>query len=334
MQKFTTLESIAACAAGILDQLIPEKQVCALVDFPDHANVGDSAILLGERIYLDRRSVNIQYVCSVDTFSESALRAHMPSGTILIHGGGNFGTLWPRHQALRERILLNFPEHKVIQLPQSLYFEDKESLKRVASLVKSHPDFTLLVRDSASLDIARDGLGIDAILCPDSALFLSGRLQRGLPVVDCVGLCRTDKEKQFNNLPEALLHRLNTVEVDDWLNEPFNTESFFARNLGRLSRYGVFRSEPVQRRMLSLWDKAAEQRVERGCIQLSRGKVVVTDRLHAQILALLMGIPSISLDNNYRKIGNYLDTWFSGIPNCQRVDSLDRLPAALAEYGL
>ena len=95
-------------------------QPFALVDFPDHANVGDSAIWLGTTAFFRRQhAVEPRYVASIAAFSPAALRRAHPEGPILIHGGGNFGDLWPRHQAFRERLLETFPDRLIVQLPQS-----------------------------------------------------------------------------------------------------------------------------------------------------------------------------------------------------------------------
>jgi pyruvyl transferase EpsO len=40
--------------------------------------------------------------------------------------------------------------------------------------------------------------------------------------------------------------------------------------------------------------------------------VVITDRLHAHILSLLLGIPNIILDNSYGKVRDFHETWTSG----------------------
>ena len=52
----------------------------------------------------------------------------------------------------------------------------------------------------------------------------------------------------------------------------------------------------------------------RGCRLLSRGHQVITDRLHAHILCLLMGIPHVVVDNNYGKLGSFLEAWTKHAP--------------------
>ncbi len=68
----------------------------ALVDFPDHANVGDSAIWVGTTAYFSaHRGREPRYVASIDSFSEAALRASVPEGPIFVHGGGGAGSCRP-----------------------------------------------------------------------------------------------------------------------------------------------------------------------------------------------------------------------------------------------
>jgi exopolysaccharide biosynthesis predicted pyruvyltransferase EpsI len=42
---------------------------------------------------------------------------------------------------------------------------------------------------------------------------------------------------------------------------------------------------------------------------LSRGRVVITDRLHGHILCLLLGLPHVLLDNSIGKLSAYFETW-------------------------
>lgn len=73
-----------------------DEAPCALVDFPDHANVGDSAIWLGTTVYFRaHRGREPRYVSSIDSFSEAALRASVPEGPIFVHGGGGAGSCRP-----------------------------------------------------------------------------------------------------------------------------------------------------------------------------------------------------------------------------------------------
>lgn len=67
----------------------------------------------------------------------------------------------------------------------------------------------------------------------------------------------------------------------------------------------------------------ARQRLRRGLDILSAGNVVITDRLHGYILAMLLDIPSVILDNSYGKLTSFHSTWTTGLDSIQIAKSPD-----------
>src|SRR5690349_9799511 len=108
-----------------LGRLLAPGTPCALLDFPNHANVGDSAIWLGETARLRRHGVEIVYACDQETYAPERLAARLGDGVILLHGGGNLGDFWIEHQQFRERVIDEFRNNPIIQLPQTIYFMDE-----------------------------------------------------------------------------------------------------------------------------------------------------------------------------------------------------------------
>lgn len=318
-----TSHRLARAAHDSLAALLPAGSTCALLDFPDHSNVGDSAIWLGERAFARGHGLDLRYVSALSGFDESVLRHAMPSGIVLVHGGGNFGTVWPRHQAHREQLLRRLADYRIVQLPQSLHFDDDESVERARAAIAVHPDYTLMVRDRASLRLATERLGAHAVLATDAAFLLAGTLARGTPDVDCLVLARSDKERAVHGLDEALRGRGVGHAVADWLDEPTTLTHRLALALRRRGRGRLAPSPLFQRVLLAQWDRLAAQRVRRGTALLSRGRVVVTDRLHAHILATLLGIPHVVLDNHYGKIGRFMAEWTADEPRVRRATSVD-----------
>lgn len=290
----------------------------ALVDFPDHANVGDSAIWVGTTAYFRaHRGREPRYVSSIDSFSEGALRASVPEGPIFAHGGGNFGDLWPRHQEFREDLLGRFPDREIIQLPQSIHFDDPSRADGAARAIARHGKFRLFVRDQPSYDFAAARFDCEITLCPDMALFI-GALDRWTPDVDVLYLLRTDKERVVREYAGRVDY---TSRVADWLVE--RRPSVEARKLLRVLR--EMRRGQWDRLALraASYEAAARARVLRGCRLLSSGRVVITDRLHAHLLSLLLDIPHAVLDNSYGKLGRFLDLWTGGAAGVQYAASID-----------
>jgi exopolysaccharide biosynthesis predicted pyruvyltransferase EpsI len=290
----------------------------ALVDFPDYANVGDSAIWVGTTAYFSaHRGREPRYISSIDSFSEAALRASVPEGPIFVQGGGNFGDLWPRHQEFREDLLGRFPDREIVQLPQSIHFDDPIRAEVTARAIARHGKFRLLLRDQPSYEFAARHFDCEISLCPDMALFI-GELGRQAPDVDVFYLLRTDKERAVR---EGAGRDSYSFRVGDWLVEPRLPVE--ARKLVGVLR--EVRRGPWDRLALraATYQAAARARVLRGCRLLSSGRVVITDRLHAHLLSLLLGIPHAVLDNSYGKLGRFLDIWTGGAAGIHHAASFD-----------
>ncbi|MEA1050962.1 polysaccharide pyruvyl transferase family protein [Lamprobacter modestohalophilus] len=303
---------------GVLNPLIPMGASIALFDFPNHSNVGDSAIWLGEEAYLvQQRHVKIS---TVNTHKISQLPTLPIETLILIHGGGNFGDLWPYHQHFREKIIAHYLSHRIIQLPQSIHFKKLENVAQCKKIIHCHQDFHLLVRDQESLEQGRRLHDGSTQLCPDMALCLEHLPRSKAPNHPIVGLLRTDKERVTAELaPE----NADKLMVCDWLQEPASATQRVTAQVERLQAHYPRWTTRLNALKRHLYHRLAMQRLRRGCDVLSSGQVVITDRLHGHILCTLMGIPHVVLDNHYRKISNFREAWGTGQGFCQAARTLE-----------
>ncbi|MBO9695084.1 MAG: polysaccharide pyruvyl transferase family protein [Sphingopyxis sp.] len=296
--------------ARVLDAVLPTGKL-ALVDFPDHSNVGDSAIWLGEMAYLRKSGRLPAYYSAIADFDDDACRAAIGGGAILIHGGGNMGTLWPKHEAFRLHLLRTHRGRPIVQMPQSIHYADPAAAAEMAEAIRAHGQFTLLVRDARSLAFAEQNFDCPIRLCPDAALML-GRRQRRAATVPVFALLRTDHERAAGDtaLPAG-------VVADDWLEEDAAQKRRLRVSLG-LGR--LFTRDPMAQRA-ARQQRLAEWRFQRGLAMLSAGELVVTDRLHAHILSLLLDIPHVLLDNSYGKVAGFADQWTGDYSGLMRATS-------------
>jgi exopolysaccharide biosynthesis predicted pyruvyltransferase EpsI len=305
----------------VLSPYIEEVGDYALVDFPDHSNVGDSAIWMGEMLYLRNKLGRApSYVCSYDNWSKDDLIRAVPTGPILIHGGGNFGDLWPMHQDFRHEILSSFPDRQIIQMPQTIHFSSTSNLKKASDVVNSHEKFVICVRDYQSLEVAKESFKSPAYLCPDMAFFLGPQLRVERVTRELLLLLRTDLERNTHD-PNTPLP--NFAVVEDWLEEPRGMGTrLFCKALVRT----LFSSNGSITSMLDVrlrwFQLLASHRVARGLRQLASSDYVITDRLHTHILCALLDIPHTVLDNNYGKIGGFVEAW---------TRSLDKMTGPIGE---
>jgi exopolysaccharide biosynthesis predicted pyruvyltransferase EpsI len=283
----------------------------ALVGFPSYSNVGDSAIWLGQLAYLrSLEEVTLTYSCDAHSYSRGELAKRLGDGTILLSGGGNLGDLWEAPQALRERVIRDFPHTRIVQLPQSVHFRDRHALQRARDVFSSHPALTLLVRDRQSLAFAAEELRTPSHLCPDMA-FCLGPIERPcLPTKDLIWLSRTDKEApNAADAPRAL-----DIERVDWLAEPVTTIDGLMSFLDRYVLRYAHVASGLDGARSRVWEQLARRRLSRGCRLLAAGRTVLTDRLHGHILSVLLGIPHLLLDNSTGKVRSFYDTWTHALP--------------------
>ena len=302
------VQHLQAVARIVLDPLIPEGSEVVMLDYPNNTNVGDSLIWLGEMAYLKSRKVNILYVCDIKNYNPDQLRRVLKNDTlILMHGGGNFGTVWTEIQQFRLQVLSDFSNHTIIQFPQTLSFSDEPSIYEVASAIKKQRNYHLLTRSNVSMALAKSHFDCHVHLCPDMAFFIGNLTAPAVPDVEVLILSRTDHEKsKHNQLNQLQIPNIDTLCVD-WL-----SPSRYERLLHRVVMHTAFFRSRYDKNNLflcKLWCELSRIRMKRGMALLTKGKLVATDRLHAHILSILMNKTHLFVDNSYGKLGNFYLTW-------------------------
>lgn len=306
----------------ILAEAIPHRAPVALVDVPTHTNVGDHAITLGELTALSRGGFDLTHISAASEAPVHQIAGKLGDAVVLLHGGGNLGDLWPEHQRYREDVLKAFASRPVVQLPQSLWFQDGGTLERAQRAFDAHPDFTLLVRDEEGLAFAERHFTCRVRLCPDSALALGPLARPSIPTQELVCLARYDHERTAEQ--EAAARSIASV---DWPRSMDRWEGKLRRvALGGTARLVNGRRQlPFSRPIVhAAYERLARRRVGRGLDLLSVGESVVTDRLHAHLLSMLMGIPHVVADTRSGKVHDYVQTWTAS-------SSLVRLAPSLIE---
>lgn len=321
------LRFIRLRAAATLRRTLGTGRHVALVNYPDIDNVGDPALWLGTVRALQAVGVTVVHHASADTLDPQAIRSLPRCDAVLVNGGGNFGDLWPGQQQARERLLEALPDIPVVQLPQSMYFRDQANRDRVAGLLDRPGRTSLLWREARSLSEARATLPGRHRYCPDLAFWLP-RLDAPAPTVDVLWLARHDQESVA--APPAALPP--NVRVGDWTTPRPDEVPRVQRLRAQLAdlRAREAPAAELERCLVEL----ARLRVGRGRRILGQGAVVVTDRLHGHVLATLMGIPQVVLDNSYGKVSAVHAVTTQGLPGIHRAgDPHEALELALRLAG-
>lgn len=304
-------EGMAALVAlndGILAH-VPRDRPVVFLDYPVYNNVGDLLIMLGTRAFIRRHGLGLGMAAHHGNLPPRA-RAGIPKGaTILMQGGGNFGDLHPNHQPFRERVLGEYPDHKVVVLPQTLHWRDPDGMARFAATHGRHQDFTLLVRDRPSLELGRRHLGEGRVhLFPDMAHQLWPELhddpaRRPPTAASTLLFIRDDAES--GAVPDLLKAR--AARFVDWQQVVPPSLRLQSRAFTALARV-----EAGLGRNLGLAEpyfRQARARVGEIVARLDPHDLWVTSRLHTMILGFLLGKPLVVVDNSYGKLGGYLEAF-------------------------
>lgn len=291
-------ENIFAELKGIIDRDY------VLLDVPNHRNIGDQLIYIGETDFLQ----DVTYNCVVKssfTFENDTFKDEM----ILLHGGGNFGDLYSTHQNYREKIINEYPSNKILIFPQSLHFDDEKKMLKSLSIYNKHNNLTVCARDKFTFDIlVKYCSNNNILLIPDMAFCSSYTLNKDKRKEKVLYLKRKDGELRNKNeftfdfsVDELDWPTYNTSMIELLYRKFNNLDNRFSRIIFKLMKksavFGVFclRNE--------------EDYANIGVDFLSKYNFVITTRLHGHILSVLLGIPSIIIDNSYGKNKRFYNTW-------------------------
>ena len=146
------------------------------------------------------------------------------------------------------------------------------------------------------------------------------------PEVEVLSLLRADKE---STNPELRPYLETLGPVEDWQPQ-FAARSPVDRLIERFLAPAMPRSHALMRRREAMYRRQAWYRVHYGVRLLSRGKLVVSDRLHAHLITGLMRKPHVTLDNMYGKIARYMAAWGAD-DLVTRATGLEELKTALTD---
>lgn len=287
-----------------------------LVGYPFLQNIGDHVLWEGCLKYLNQRFRVIT--------DEAMLKRHGPysniSGEVLdaflsdlssedilfFKGGGYFNDYSGNFLGYACSILERVDQQKVFFLPQSIKFRRHSPLYEKLCSAFSDKQVHIIVREKVTHEIAEKIFPSCSIfLHTDMAFYLyplelnldSGRNSHGI----LFNLRNDGEEKRsfadylvLYNILIPLLKSRTRVIVEDLMDLGFPTNHQFSLDIA-IRRTSSF-------------------------------NLIVTDRLHGHILALLMNKPSILIYNDYHKNRSIYETWLQEVSISQIASSFFELP--------
>lgn len=284
-----------------------------LIDVPYHGNIGDTLIWQGERDYLATIPHRMLEEASFAWRGESNIGENT---IILFHGGGNFGDLYRYVQQFRLRIVQKCKKNKIIFLPQSVWYDNEDNIKKDAKILSQHPNVTLCARDAVTYSFFKTNFPKNnVILVPDSAFCINEKKLetfRNKAVSDRqLYVRRLDKELLSStpqHVPNSDSRDWPTIEKTSWSLRFIYYSNKIIQQLPK----------SILAVLLPILNKYCQSALLKKQVDLGLGliggyKHVVTTRLHALITSVLLHKDVEYLDNSTGKLSAFVDTWLKDL---------------------
>ena len=275
----------------------------------DYANIGDIAITIVQRkiienIFPERIIVEIPTIRFYDYID--FINTNITDDDIItLIGGGNIGNIYIRVEKMRRYIIEKYPNNTIISFPQSIDFDNTEigrlELKESARIYGNHPNLTLFAREKKSYNFMKSNFKNHVELVPDIVMYLADKLDNNNISRDKkISICfRNDSEKTMSeNINKSFItlisNNYQNIEIID-------------THLGEIE----FNANQKEDLFISLLNK------------FKSSEIVVTDRLHGMIFALITKTPCIAFDNSNQKISSTYYTWLKDVPYIKFIDKYD-----------
>lgn len=291
----------------ILD-FIEDKNDVVFVDYPLHHNVGDLLIMMGTIKFFKNNLINVKSHLSVHNTNIKSLSKQITSKTtILCHGGGNFGDIYPIHQNLREQLIESFPNNKIIILPQTSFFNSIENQQKSQKLFNKHNNVVMFARDKKTHELFKQFTD-KAYLMPDMAHELYGTLPKSKVKQGTLYFLRNDIEK--TPLPSTLQQEIQNQDCFDWGDLLTKHDSIIVYSVAKLIKLNAnLNSNVLDEVIFKIWESHARTLASKMSKKFSSYERVITSRLHGHILSCLVDTPSVIIDNSYGKNTAYYALW-------------------------
>lgn len=205
---------------------------------------------------------------------------------IFLHSGYHTTDLYMYEENMQRRVVELFPDHQVVMLPQTIFYQNMEEAKKAEEIYNSHPDLMILCRDEVSYNTANEIFPkAKKSLFPDIVTTLIGSYRYNYVRKGILICTRNDKEGLVTSEEkERLIEQLSMIDTVDQTDTTLPIDANY---------FSLHRKEILEKE----WDKYAHY------------KVVITDRYHGTIFSLIANTPVIVMPSTDHKLESGVK-WF------------------------
>lgn len=289
--------------------LSKERSKIVLLGTPYHSNLGDYA-----QTYCIEQMVKNQYpeydfisfeVNSQSDFDYSnlflAIRDKlMQKDIVLIQSGMHLTDVYKNEQNLLRQALIVFRRNKVVILPQTMFYLSDENKKNFLSYMGKFDNVMFYAREQHTFGEAKKYFKTDRIaMCPDVVHSLIGRFRQYNFERDGILVCKRKDDNDILISADELKEKLDDLQMKiEWMDT----------DLEVLPAELKMDTEGILSNIIS---------------EISKYKLVITDRLHGTIFSLIANTPVLLIGLRSDKVqANY--EWYKEVPDIsQYIDKIN-----------
>lgn len=287
-----------------------------LIGVPHHNNLGDHAITIAERKYIEDNFKEYQYYeISEETLERciDRVKKYICDDDILFfHGGGNLGDEYLYIEEGRRKVVQLFPNNTIIFFPQTMHFSNTEKgekeLEKSRRIYSKHKKLLIIARENVSYQIMKKEFPNNKIIqTPDIVTYLD----------------ESDKEESIRE--GVLIILRNDIEANLSNEQIDNINSIAEKYFSKVEISDTARGEGIT-------EKHRKSKIQEMLDKYKNSQLVITDRLHGMIFAAITSTPCISLGNYNHKIKACSEV-LEHLGYIQYVDNIDEIEEKI-EYLL
>ncbi|MFK4785458.1 polysaccharide pyruvyl transferase family protein [Fusobacterium sp. MFO224] len=284
-----------------------EKKIIFLLS-PEHGNLGDEMIAVAtEKIlkdkYGEKRIIEIPRKSHMKN-KEMIRDIINKNDIIFLPGGGNLGDIWLGEEISRRQVIEEYKNNKIIIMPQTIKFLSEKEKNISQKIYSEAEDLTIITREKESFKMAKEIFDKNKILlAPDTVFYLEDDYVKNLPEErdGVIMLMRNDQEKIITSIISKKIKSILKSK-----NLEIKESGTVVDSRGRIN---------------------LENR-EEICLDLlkdiSKHKLVITDRLHGMIFAVITNTPALVFGSSTHKTEGTLK-WISHLNYISFVDDPSNL---------
>lgn len=272
---------------------------------PEHGNLGDHAIAIASEKKLHDRSLHFREISAGDLslLADNHKLSYLDRHPIIINGGGNIGTLWPKEDDRIQSVIQQCRHSYIICLPSTAYYENSPKgeflQKRAQKVFCRHRMLHFFARDESTYNTLME-MHVHVNLVPDMVLLLDKqepqRKRNG-----CILCLRSDRERTIAEEEKSKIF-----------------ETAFSLFEGRIRE-----SDMNIQRTVKKADR--EQVLEAKFDEFRKAELVITDRLHGMLFAAITATPCIVLNSKSPKVLGCF-SWVQHLGYIRYADSASEIP--------